>query len=526
MTTGISHTDVAVELARQITRDAYWSGDMCGWMGWDWRPTASGRPVPSYVSLGPDLGNGSAGIGIFLAEAAAASGDALILATARGALRMAEKISLLDPASDGFYRGYPGIGAALMMAGHTLSDSQLSDAGLAMLTEIQGTSDSPSFYDGTAGTIAGLLVGHAFCQDGTLLTKAAEMGHALIEKAEPHGDTLSWRSHPEQMHPNLLGMAHGTDGIASVLASLAAVTGESAFRDAALAALRYTAESFVPARRLWPDHRIGAGQSQLAAANAAHFPVAWEHGATGIALARLGLATSLPDREETDDELKAALDAVLAVTEPGLMETQDFSVAIGLAGQGEVLLEAALRIEQPGAADRAAQIAQYGAQNFVMNRFPWPTSAPNRGATPALLTGFAGIGRFYLRLADPARYPSLSMPPAIIPVEKEPPESSPQNPGLKDDEPPAETGHSGDVRAKKATKNKSRKRSRVAAKTKANPDADQSVSTEPKKPKKQPPDDSNQAQEDPDALAEKRSSRPRRPRTEPSKPRMPHQKEE
>jgi lantibiotic modifying enzyme len=60
-----------------------------------------------------------------------------------------------------------------------------------------------------------------------------------------------------------------------------------------------------------------------------------------------------------------------------------------------------------GAWERVAhQVGGWGVERLKA-RLPWPCGIPNGGETPALLTGLAGIGHFYLRLADPETVPSV-----------------------------------------------------------------------------------------------------------------------
>jgi len=51
---------------------------------------------------------------------------------------------------------------------------------------------------------------------------------------------------------------------------------------------------------------------------------------------------------------------------------------------------------------RAAQAtAQEGYERFEQKRIPWPCGLPGANETPDLMLGLAGIGHFYLHLADP-----------------------------------------------------------------------------------------------------------------------------
>ncbi|MEM9061499.1 MAG: lanthionine synthetase LanC family protein [Pseudomonadota bacterium] len=492
MTPALAHLDIAADLGRRLAGQAYWAGNMCGWMGWGWHADHL-RMVPAYVAAGHDLGSGGAGIGLFLSEIGTASGDGMMLATAQGALRAA----MASPAPDGgLFVGRPGIALALVFGGEKLGDQQLVAHGRKMLAELRPVKRH-ALYDGTAGAIAAQLMA------GSDLSASVELGRALVKAGVRDGDTLSWPTDTSQPHPNLLGLAHGVDGIAAVLAALAKASGEATFRDAANDALAYAAKGFDTARRMWPDYRVGAETPHLAASQGARFPVAWEHGATGVALSRCAVLRHMPERTETQDELNAALEAVKAVTEIGSMAYQDFSAAGGLAGHGEALLEAA-RAGQAGWEQRLSEISAYGAQSIVMARMPWPTAAPNRQPTPSLLTGYAGIGRFYLRLHDPDTYPCLLCP---VPTEIAEPDS-----GSASKPEPSSSA---------AAKPKARARARAKPKTSSKPSAAAPRKKAAQAPKEAPADKADAKDEDTDALAKKRATRPRRPRNETAKPRSP-----
>ena len=517
MTPTLSYLDVAADLGRRLVGEAYWAGDMCGWMGWGWS-TDGFRPVPAFQAIGNDVGMGGAGIGLFLAEIGNATGDVMMLAAARGALKAA---STQARSEGGFFAGGPGIAATLVLGGRLLDEKSLATAGQDALSAIE-SSRTFSLYDGAAGAIAAILMA------GGDLDKAVELASDLIKRGTRDGDALSWSNMLDQPHPNLVGLAHGTDGIAMVLAALGKATGDTAFYDAANSALAYTARSFDKARGLWSDNRIGASAPHLAAAEHARFPVAWEHGATGIALSRTALVRSLPDREATRKELARALEAVMAVTQPGPMMQQDFSVAAGLAGQGEALFEAQ-RLGQEGVGQRLDAIAAYGVNAVLLSRMPWPTAAPNRQPTPSILTGYAGIGRFYLRLHSPDEYPPLLCP---IPYEiakrsKRTAESASAVDADETKGAKTAASHKPDAKSKAKPKPKAAasrakpKASPSKPKPKTSASKAKAKSTPAKAEPKDEPEQSSDEKESASEIAKKRASRPPRPRTEPPMPRQP-----
>ena len=102
------------------------------------------------------------------------------------------------------------------------------------------------------------------------------------------------------------------------------------------------------------------------------------------------------------DEL-ARLDGVGDVQLSGM---GNYSLCHGLAGNAEVLLDGdhVLGVECAGAGALAGEVARRGVERYGARGAAWPCGIA--GETPSLMLGLAGIGRFYLRMHDPA-LPSL-----------------------------------------------------------------------------------------------------------------------
>src|SRR3954451_22689663 len=84
-TSAFDPTDVAGRIGRFLGREAMWHRDRCTWLGA--RPGAGG--LPYAATLDPWLYEGTAGVGLFLAELHSVTGDRVASDTANGALRHA-----------------------------------------------------------------------------------------------------------------------------------------------------------------------------------------------------------------------------------------------------------------------------------------------------------------------------------------------------------------------------------------------------------------------------------------------------
>ena len=71
-------------------------------------------------------------------------------------------------------------------------------------------------------------------------------------------------------------------------------------------------------------------------------------------------------------------------------------------------MEAAAGFSAPNLRQAAEQAGYSAIEQFEGQRLPWPCGLPGAGETKNLMLGTAGIGYFYLRLADP-KLPTVLM---------------------------------------------------------------------------------------------------------------------
>lgn len=398
--------DVASAIGFGIARRAVRSGNRCRWF--EAVPVQPGQNPSVSAMCGVDVYGGTAGIAWFLAQLAARYPDPLLTETARAALRQTAvgAPALAAKQAHGFYGGAAGAAAVLVVAGSELGDAESVGRGRDMLAALPDSTDNEMETDlvvGLAGTMVALVMAaKALGGERALIAKAARVSERLVAMGRRDaGGGLSWQTMPD-CRANLSGFAHGAGGIAYALLALAAAAPAPALIEHAAAAFRYEDGTFDPARGGWPDFRLlpGYPEDQFFCA------VAWCHGAAGIAGARMAAAQTGLD---TAPALAAAIAATAAEAERvAAMPGVDFSLCHGLLGLADVLLDATRR----GAADHGAlvgRIADLGAASFHDRELGWPSGLPTREELNGLMMGNAGIGQFYLRLADPS-LPSVLAP--------------------------------------------------------------------------------------------------------------------
>lgn len=392
---------LAVGLGERLCREAIWYEDRCTWLGDEVDPSR-GPGAVVHRAVGPDLYNGTAGIGWFLAHLARRSGDARPRRTAAGALRHA--LSRWDEAPPGLYTGRDGIALAAVTAGEAMGDGAIATAGLHRAAEltVPGLDD---VIGGAAGTVLALLVLGR-------VDAAAEAGQHLLASARRTESGLCWPTPPPASEPPLCGMGHGAGGIGLALLELAAATGEARFADAGWDAFAYERSWFDREVGGWPDLR-GLTWSGLHVGNGPTHPQFWCHGGPGIGLARLRAYTLTGD-PLCLAEAAAAIDTATAeALRAGVGGDANLSLCHGTGSVVELHLAAAAVTgdgEHVAMARRLAEMALRALDPSLA--LDVPCGVPAGGETPGLLLGLAGIAATLLRLADPAAAPCPLLVPA------------------------------------------------------------------------------------------------------------------
>ena len=390
----------AAAIGRRIVADAVWHDGLCAWVG----VVADPRRGTQYGALGPDLYGGTAGVGLFLAQLAAATGDADARRTALGALRHALGRAAAMPRRDGLHGGALGVACAAVRAAGLLDAEELRGGARTVVAEAAlpaGPGRCPDVAMGAAGAALALLELAGALGEPQLVEDASRTGAELIRRASVDGHGWSWAI-PGRRHPrHLCGVAHGASGIGWALLELHAATGDDRCRAGAEGAFAYE-RSWLDARTgTWPDLRIGGQRRGAPRTAATPTTGSWCYGEAGIALSRIrALAVLGPEPYRHDAEIALeATRAHLAGLLPYALE--DLSLCHGAAGPADVLLTAAgtLGGRWLPAAGLAVELGSAALDRHAGG--DWPCGRPG-ATTPGLFLGLAGIGWLFLRLQNPA----------------------------------------------------------------------------------------------------------------------------
>jgi lantibiotic biosynthesis protein len=370
----VTFLETAERIGARLCRDAIWWDGRCNWIGMH----SDAPGVHWHGALSPGLYSGTAGIALVLERLHRATGERVFRMTAEGALRQAlSKVeSLRESGTIGFHDGIAGIAYA---------------AGDAVLARSLPPQDGRlDVINGSAGIIPALLA---------LGERQSAETHArhLIERAQRTESGWSWDTALKSWRP-LTGYGHGAAGIAYSLLEVFRVTGDAAYREAAIEGFRYEASVFDREEENWPDYRSAPKGAKSPCA------VMWCAGAPGSGLALLRAYQILGDEVYRD----AALAAIRTTTR-WFDESADanYSLCHGRAGNAELLLTAGAVLDEPAYTARAWQVGEEGIDRYEGPRVTWPCGNRTEEETPGLMLGLAGIAYFYLRLHDPGRFPSV-----------------------------------------------------------------------------------------------------------------------
>jgi lantibiotic biosynthesis protein len=395
----------AAAIGRRIVDDAVWHAGRCAWMG---AAVDAKRPWRlQYSALGPSPYDGTAGVGLFLAQLAGVTGDRAARRTAIAALRHAlEHAPALAPSDrDGLYAGVIGVALAAARAAALLDEQELDDRARGLLSEAPlpaGPDRCPDIVAGSAGAIVGLLALAEAFDEPRLVKGAVEAGEELLDRATITRHGWSWRIPGHRFPHHLCGLSHGAAGIGWALLELFAATGDARFRAGARGAFAYERSWLSPSSGTWPDLRAAGQRRGRPGTTGSPTTGTWCHGEAGIALTRLRAATLLGlDAERRDAEVAVETTRRHVA---GLLpyDIEDLTLCHGAAGSADVLLSGAAALGQTS--DEAAELGRIALERYDAGRDRWPCGAVY-GATPGLFQGISGIAWWFLRLRDP-RLPS------------------------------------------------------------------------------------------------------------------------
>jgi|GEM_PF-2314260 len=388
--------DMATAYGDLICDHAVWYQDTCNWV-------TKNIDAPRSVlakAMEADIYEGAAGLCWFFTELYSETNNPVLKEVASGAAKciLQKTASYMDKGTFSFYDGATGIIATALLVSKACEFPELEQQARAqalLLDETMLNQAENDLLSGLAGQMFGLMAIQHFAPDLTHLPELIE-SHAdlLLERAEWLEGKASWKN-VNQNHPsNLLGMSHGTSGIALALMQTANTLNTDKYNSLIQAAFAYEDDWRIKSNNLWPDLRY-----QTNAQNDVVESTLWCHGAPGISLCRnyahgLGYL-SYDSQSVLNQSYKATVESIeeyISAEKPALC------VCHGLTGNAMTL------IDSPFLSQRI--IEQTSAR--LLNRLKQAQSGHDFSQF-GYFTGLAGMGH-YLLCAHQKRMSPLVMP--------------------------------------------------------------------------------------------------------------------
>ena len=382
----------AERIAARLRREAVRAPD--GSLTWVAPVVVHGASGFAVRPVGSRLYDGAAGIALFFASLARVTGHPEHAEVARAVLReiVLDPVGAVAGLSPGGVTGASSVVWALACLADLLQAPELlataRTTAAAVTTERLAQDPACDVAAGSAGALLAFLRLHAATGEEEWLARAGHCGELLL--ARRTGSPAAW---PGADGTPLTGLSHGAAGITHALLSLAALTGDTRYADAARTGLHYERLHFLPAHGNWKDLRPGGPQR---APKVMH---GWCNGAPGIGLARLPWRT-------LDRQTAADIDIALATTCARAFGAQDH-LCCGTLGRAEVLLRAGTLLDRPALIAEARAVAGRVVARAQRND-RYLVSSPELPpvTVPGLFRGLAGIGLQLLRLTWPELVPS------------------------------------------------------------------------------------------------------------------------
>jgi lantibiotic modifying enzyme len=272
--------------------------------------------------------------------------------------------------------GAAGASYALLHIGRLIHCPNTLEAAITLALSITPKHiAADSLFDmigGSAGLILSNLALYSYFPERQLIQTACLAADHLIENARKMDTGLGWGKNDETP---LLGLSHGSAGIAYALFKLGSFTKNNTYTKLGEQALAYERSLFSPEKRNWP--RLNTIPPA--------YSVRWCHGSTGIGLARLA---TLPFYRDPLIEQEIAW--ALQNTTDHLLEGGYATLCCTALGRIEFLSELARSQSNPELFLLAANALSTLIQaEGLEEHYP-----------PGLMQGVAGTGYTLLRLLD------------------------------------------------------------------------------------------------------------------------------
>jgi lantibiotic modifying enzyme len=394
------YLEAAFSIGSDIANKAIFHNNACNWLGYISK-SLPGEKDQMYGALESDFYAGTSGIAYFLGYLAFCTNDKHIERVAMAALR--QSIDYRKDISDfGLESIYIGIGGTAMVAyelGKLFQREDLLKESDTMIHRLirRGINDlGKDVINGPLSTIPFLIKYYRENPSDEVSDYIQLLADSIMKSAidTKHGKT--WKT-IEKSTNYILGYAHGNAGFSHSLAELYDFTKDKVYLDACLSSIRYENYFYSTEHKNWPDFREFDEDNSNSSPS---FMWAWCHGAPGIALSRARVY-ELIKQDILAEDIHRAVESTLNSIRRNIESSQgNFSLCHGIFGNAEAVQYAANVLAKKEWKTEVDKIAQMGIEFFIEQQMQFPCGMLDQKFSPSLMVGTAGMGLFYLRLAE------------------------------------------------------------------------------------------------------------------------------
>jgi lantibiotic modifying enzyme len=393
----------ALLIAESLCDSAVWTEGTCTWVVRDRQISyMAGRAVTGRCNA--TLYRGTAGIALFLAAAYKATGNERFRATAIGAATAALSRRVELKPLVGLYLGEFGAAYASWLTALECGTDSLRDAAYAAVlgatrSALATRTQLVDIMSGVSGCIPLWLTLSRYGDSGLFGDAVAYGLDTIRQTAIEDGLGISWPAESDT-NRRYTGYAHGTSGIADCLLSAHSHDPDCALERLIDGAFHFEDACYSNEHRNWITHVENGRPVPMTGEMACQ----WCSGAPGTALVRLRGAQVL-HRQELAQDAVAGLATTIDRARSSRRDSFEVPLCHGRAGLGDVILIAASRtpeVQSQTAVDIGLECHHRGEERRITARGRTMYLTDN----PGLLTGVAGLGLFYLRLAGKTNFRS------------------------------------------------------------------------------------------------------------------------
>ncbi|PKV52595.1 lanthionine synthetase-like protein [Aquimarina sp. MAR_2010_214] len=363
-----------------------------------------------YNQVNEEIYNGVSGISLFFISLYKYTNNEEYLQIAKKSIAWTvSHIETLPIKYYTFYTGTIGVIYTLIKLYEVSGNpSDLETANALFLSLKNGIIDKVELDDllsGNAGNLFVITLLYTYTQDPEQESVIRVLVERLIRNARISKYGLKW-GYVSGTIDSLIGMSHGTCGIAHVLLEVGEALDYSELKWVAEKAFAFEDEYYSVSLASWVDMRVSDNPEikDLALEQGLSYYLeneksmnAWAHGNSGIGLSRCNAYTILKKKRHKISAIRAVSNTISDIEKE--KDIPNYTLSTGLGSWIELLLTTSRVLKEESFMKEAKNLAKKAIDYRESNSFYGSGWYSNK-SDPALLVGTSGIGHLFLQLLN------------------------------------------------------------------------------------------------------------------------------